>query len=207
MGIFDKVLPSLAKADERLAAQMTDAVTKRDYSHLGELAAVSEKVRAAITEIERLEPPAAESPPAPAKPRRAAARKVKLEAPKKRRRSLPKRGYPKYSRRGDSLVRTDWSSSKNVEQTHAVPYATVAQIATTIVSEGGAMFRKDILTNLSTPEGSTLPIHQVYLVLGWLLTSKAIRKKGRGDYVPDYTKLTADALRGSFGQLSETPSK
>ena len=69
MGIFDKVLPSLAKADERLLAQMTDAVAKRDFSHLGELASVSEKVRAAIAEIESIEPPAAPPPPAPAKRR------------------------------------------------------------------------------------------------------------------------------------------
>ena len=209
MGIFDKVLPSLTKADERLVAQMTDAVANRDFSHLGELASVSEKVRAAITEIERLEPAAEKPPVARAKPKRAAAGKAgqKTEAPKRRARSQPKRGYPKYSRRGDSLVRTDWSGSKKVEQTHAVPYATVAQIASTIVSEGGAMFRKNILTDLTAPDGSKLPIHQVYLILGWLVTSKAIRKKGRGDYVPDYTKLTSEALRGSFGQLNETPSK
>lgn len=221
MGIFNKVLPSLAKADERLATQMTEAVAKRDFSHLGELAAVSEKIRAAIAEIERIEPPG--SAPAPAKPkpkpRRATARKAEPkakvapkakaepEAPKKRRRSPPKRGYPKYSRRGDNLVRTDWSNSKKVEQTHAVPYATVAQIATTIVSDGGAMFRKDILTGLNTADGKKVPIHQVYLVLGWLLTSKSIRKKGRGDYVPNYKKLTADALRGSFGKMNEIESK
>ena len=209
MGIFNKVLPSLAKADQRLATQMTDAVAKRDYSHLSELASVSEKVRAAIAEIERIEPPAAEPAPAPApaKRQRAAARKVEPNAPKKRHRSPPKRGYPKFSRRGDNLVRTDWSGSKNVEQTHAVPYATVAQIATAIVGEGGAIFRKDILTGLTTPDGKQLPIHQVYLILGWLVASKAIRKKGRGDYVPNYTKLTADTLRDSFGKLSETPSK
>ena len=233
MGIFNKVLPSLAKADERLATQMTEAEAKRDFSHLGELAAVSEKIRAAIAEIERIEPPG--SAPAPAKPkpkpRRATARKAEPkakvapkakaapkakvapkakaepEAPKKRRRSPPKRGYPKYSRRGDNLVRTDWSNSKKVEQTHAVPYATVAQIATTIVSDGGAMFRKDILTGLNTADGKKVPIHQVYLVLGWLLTSKSIRKKGRGDYVPNYKKLTADALRGSFGKMNEIESK
>ena len=209
MGIFDKVLPSLAKADERLAAQMTDAVAKRDLSHLGELAAVSEKVQAAIAEIQRIEPPAAPAAPpsAPAKRRRAEAPKAEPEAPKRRRRSQPKRGYPKYSRRGDNLVKTDWSGSKNVEQTHAVPYSTVTQIATTIVSEGGAMFRKNILTDLKTPQGKKLPIHQVYLILSWLLDSKAIRKKGRGDYVPDYTKLTSDALRGSFGQLNEAAGK
>jgi len=205
MGIFNKVLPSLTKADERLAAQMTEAVSKREYSHLGDLAAVSEKVRAAIAEIERIEPPTSE----PAMPKRAAAPKAEPEpeASRKRRRSPPKRGYPKYSRRGDSLVRTLWSNSKNVEQTNAVPYATVARIATTIVSDGGAMFRKSILTELTTPDGKQLPIHQVYLVLDWLLTSKAIRKKGRGDYIPNYTKLTADALRGSFNELSEATDK
>ena len=225
MGIFNKVLPSLAKADERLATQMTEAVAKRDFSHLGELAAVSEKIRAAIAEIERIEPPGSAPAPAKPKPKRATARKAEPkakaapkakvapkakaepEAPNKRRRSPPKRGYPKYSRRGDSLVRTDWSNSKKVEQTHAVPYATVAQIATTIVSDGGAMFRKDILTDLNTADGKKVPIHQVYLVLGWLLTSKSIRKKGRGDYVPDYKKLTADALRDSFGKMNEIESK
>ena len=217
MGIFNRVLQSLSKADERLATQMTEAVAKREFEHLGELASVSEKVRAVIAEIERLEPPA----PAPAKPKpkRASARKAQpapkaepkakaeAEAPNKRRRSPPKRGYPKYSRRGDNLVRTDWSHSKKVEQTHAVPYATVAQIATTIVGDGGATFRKDILTGLNTPDGKNLPIHQVYLILGWLVASKTIRKKGRGDYVPNFKKLTSDALRGSFGKLTETPSK
>ena len=80
-------------------------------------------------------------------------------------------------------------------------------MATTIVSDGGATFRKDILTGLNTPDGKQLPTHQVYLVLGWLLVSKSIRKKGRGDYVPNYKKLTADALRGSFGKLNEIESK
>ena len=213
MGIFNRVLQSLSKADERLATQMTEAVAKREFEHLGELASVSEKVRAVIAEIERLEPPAAAPAPAKPKPKRASARraepkaKAEAEAPKKRRRSPPKRGYPKYSRRGDNLVRTDWSHSKKVEQTHAVPYATVAQIATTIVGDGGATFRKDILTGLNTPDGKNLPIHQVYLILGWLVASKTIRKKGRGDYVPNFKKLTSDALRGSFGKLNETPSK
>ncbi len=197
MGVFNRVLPSLIKADENLAAQMTEAVTKREYSHLGDLAAVSEKVRAVIAEIERIEPTA------PAAPKRAAS-KAEPEAPGKRRRSPPKRGYPKYSRRGDSLVRTLWSNTKNVEQTNAVPYATVKQIAATIVSDGSPMFRKSILAELTTPDGKRLPVHQVYLVLDWLLTSKAIRKKGRGDYIPNYAKLTADALRGSFNALSET---
>jgi hypothetical protein len=211
MGIFDRVLSSLSKVDERLATQMSDAVAKREFGHLGDMALVSEKVRAVIAEIERIEPPAAA--PAPAKPKRASARKAEpkakaeAEAPKKRRRSPPKRGYPKYSRRGDNLVRTDWSHSKKLEQTHAVPYATVAQIATTIVGDGGATFRKDILTGLNTPDGKNLPIHQVYLILGWLVASKTIRKKGRGDYVPNFKKLTSDALRGSFGKLNETPSK
>ena len=211
MGIFSRVLQSLSKADERLATQMTEAVAKREFEHLGELASVSEKVRAVIAEIERIEPPAAPPAPAKPKPKRASARKAEpkaeAEAPKKRRRSPPKRGYPKYSRRGDSLVRTDWSHSKSVEQTHAVPYATVAQIATTIVGDGGATFRKDILTELNSPDGKKLPVHQVYLVLGWLVASKSIRKKGRGDYVPNFKKLTSDALRGSFGNLNETPSK
>lgn len=209
MAIFNRVLQSLSRADEHLATQLTDAVAKRDFSHLGELASVSEKVRAAIAEIERIEPPAAPPAPAEPKPKRASAPKAepKAEAPKKRRRSPPKRGYPKYSRRGDSLVRTDWSHSKQVEQTHAVPYATVAQIAATIVGDGGPTFRKDTLTDLNSPDGKKLPLHQVYLILGWLGASKAIRKKGRGDYVPNFKKLSSDALRGSFGNLNETPSK
>ena len=217
MGIFNKVLPSLAKADDSLAKQIAESVAKREYAHLAELIAVSDKVQAAIAEIERIEP--SEAAPAPAKRRakakpkgrpkakRAAAREAKPEAPKQRRRSPSKRGYPKFSKRGDNLVRTDWSNTKKVEQTHAVPYGTVAQIANTIVSDGGAKFRKNILTDLNTPDGKKLPIHQVYLILGWLLSTKAIRKQGRGDYIPDYSKLSADALRGSFGGLSEAARK
>lgn len=205
---INKVLGEIVGIENRLSEQIRAAIDKRDYSDLAGLAAVSQKVHEAIDQIRRQVDSSAKAPaPAPA-PRRAAKgrkAKAKADAPApdkpKRRRQASKRGYPKFSRQGDNLVKTEWNNVKKGEQRHRVAFATVSQLVGAVNDNGGRMFRKNLLQAVTGADGKKLPMHQLYIVLGWLLSSKAIVKKGRGDYHPDYKKLTPMALRQSFEGL------
>lgn len=205
---INKVLGEIVGIENRLSEQIRAAIDKRDYSDLAGLAAVSQKVHEAIEQIRRQVDSSAKAPaPAPA-PRRAAKgrkAKAKADAPApakpKRRRQASKRGYPKFSRQGDNLVKTEWNNVKNGEQRHRVAFSTVSQLVGAVNDNGGRMFRKNLLQAVTAADGKKLPMHQLYIVLGWLLSSKAIAKKGRGDYHPDYKKLTPMALRQSFEGL------
>ena len=217
---INKVLGEIVGIENRLSEQIRNAIDKREYSDLAGLAAVSQKVHEAIDQIRQHVGASTKAPaPAPAPRRAAKGRKAKAKvaapaAPKepkeskepkepKRRRQASKRGYPKFSRQGDNLVKTEWNNVKNAEQRHRVSFATVSQLVGTVNDNGGEMFRKNLLQGVTTADGKKLPMHQLYIVLGWLLSSKAIAKKGRGDYHPDYTKLTPMALRENFEGLKD----
>ena len=203
---INKVLGEIVGIENRLSEQIKNAIDKREYSDLAGLAAVSQKVHEAIDQIRQQVDSSTKAPaPAPAPRRAAKGRKAKAKAPApaepKRRRQASKRGYPKFSRQGDNLVKTEWNNVKNAEQRHRVSFATVSQLVGAVNDNGGQMFRKNLLQGVTTADGKKLPMHQLYIVLGWLLSSKAIAKKGRGDYHPDAKKLTPMALRQSFEGL------
>ena len=209
---INKVLGEIVGIENRLSEQIRAAIDKREYSDLAGLAAVSQKVHEAIDQIRRQVDSSAKAsdtapPPAPRRAAKGRKGKTKANAPAsapaepKKRRQASKRGYPKFSRQGDNLVKTEWNNVKNGEQRHRVSFATVSQLVGTVNDNGGQMFRKNLLQAVTTADGKKLPMHQLYIVLGWLLSSKAIAKKGRGDYHPDYKKLTPMALRQSFEGL------
>ena len=206
---INKVLGEIIGIENRLSEQIRSAIDKREYSDLAGLAAVSQKVHDAIDQIrQQVDSSAKASAPAPAPAARRTAKGDKAKAKEeaapaepKRRRQISKRGYPKFSREGDNLVKTEWNNVKNGEQRHRVSFATVSQLVGAINDNGGRMFRKNLLQGVTTADGKKLPMHQLYIVLGWLLASKAIAKKGRGDYHPDQQKMTPMALRQSFEGL------
>lgn len=208
---ISKVLGNIVGIENRLSEQIRIAIEKREYSDLAGLAKISEKVHEAIGQIrQQVNASALPARAAPAAPQRAAkGRKAKAKAKKqtaeqpKRRSQSGKRGYPKFGREGDNLVKTEWNNVKNTAQRHRVPFATVSQMVGAINDNGGQVFRKNLLQNFTTAGGKKLPMHQLYIVLGWLLSTKAIAKKGRGDYHPDSKKLTPGALQESFAKLKE----
>jgi len=206
---INKVLGDIVGIESRLSEQIKTAIEKRQYSDLAGLAKISEKVHEAIGQIRQQvnasAQPAAAAPAAPrraAKGRKAKAKKQAPEQPKRRSQS-GKRGYPKFGREGDNLVKTEWNNVKNTAQRHRVSFATVSQLVGAVNDNGGQMFRKNLLQTVTTADGKKLPLHQLYIVLGWLLSNKAITKKGRGDYHPDSKKLTPGVLRESFEKLKE----
>ena len=205
---INRILGEIVGIEKRLSEQIRSAIDKRGYSDLAGLAAISQKVHEAIDQICQQVNASTKVPaptPAPASQGAAKGRKAKAKeaapAEPKRRHQASKRGYPKFSRQGDNLVKTEWNNVKNAEQRHRVSFATVSQLVGAINDNGGQVFRKNLLQGVTTADGKKLPMHQLYIVLGWLLSSKAIAKKGRRDYHPDQRKLTPMALRQSFEEL------
>ncbi len=201
MQIYNRVLKMVSGVKGQLITQIETAVRKRSYSNVSGLLSVLEKVDDLIQEIEQVNAATAPEP---------ASKKAREDAPtdaKRRRRTPSKRGYPRFERNGNNLIKIEWNARKNTEQTHRVPYPTVSSLVSTINKTGGDMFKKDLLTGAATAEGNKIPAHQLGVVMGWLISSKAIVRKGRGDYIPSREKLAAAALMDRFNQLAEREKK
>ena len=208
MANFGKALRELTNMRNSLQAQMDEVqseLAKVDAAieHLNALDAPARptrrKAKAAGGKAAKA-PQAAKAPAAKA----AAAKPAAEAAPAAKKRQVGgKRGYPKFARAGKKLVEVKWNSKKNGEQRHRMDFATVNLFVKAINKQGDQLFRKNLLTEVTNKEGNRLPLHQVYSVLGWLLSSKAIAKKGRGDYKPDATKLSATALKEAFNTLPD----
>ncbi len=218
---FGKALRDLTGIRDRVKAQMDKDYAKGEYGKLGDTASVLKAVEAAIEQVNAVDASAAAPAPtrAPRRKKAAPAAKQPAKAPKAakvpaaapaapaaapapaKRQIGGKQGYPKFARAGKKLVEIKWNAKKNGEQRHRMDYGTVSLFTKAINKNGGKVFRKNLLTDVTTKEGNKLPLHQVYSVLGWLLSNEAIVKKGRGDYHPNPEKMALAALKETFNAL------
>ena len=201
MGAYDKVLKAASDVAKRLETQLQREFKKGNYSALQGLAKELESAQELVKHIAKLEgggrKPAAVQ--APAKQ----AKTAEAEAPKKRRRSSPKKGYPKFERQENNLVKVEWNNANNGEARHRVSYGTMSLLAQAISKSTGDSFKKTLLDGASAADGKQVPNHQIHAILLWLQSIKAITKKGRGDYYPNLNKLSPASLKASFDQTPE----
>jgi len=101
------------------------------------------------------------------------------------RRSSAKRGYPRFFRRGNELVKAGWSKRAREEYQHKVPGRVLPVVAEAISRAGsnGTLIGTDQFLPLTDPETKLeLPEYQVYVVLGWLRSVGLVTKHGRQGY-------------------------
>jgi len=96
-----------------------------------------------------------------------------------------RRGYPRFERDGDKLVKVGWSKKSREEYEHRAPRRAVeafAQYLSSNVQAGETFLIEDLLPVSDGADGE-LPSYQVYLTLAWLRGLGAVKKLGREGYV------------------------
>lgn len=206
---MEKVQAQLQKVEtaiEQLSALDAPAAAPRRAPRRKKAAAAA-KTPAKAAKAPKAAKAAAKVAPKAAKAPAAATVAAAAPAAAAKKRSPSKRGYPKFARAGKKLVEVKWNAKKNGEQRHRMDFGTVSLFTKAINKNGDKLFRKNLLTEVTNKDGKRLPLHQVYSVLGWLLSNGSIVKKGRGDYLPKADKMAAAALRETFNALPDEGSE
>ena len=192
-GLCEECLTDCENCVQRLIAE---AARESDYGAVAGLSAIAQRIADLRDQVRAADWVLAASGPLP---RQSASSPGKTRPPKKRRRASGKRGYPKFVRRGDSLVKIGWSKRKKAEYEHKAPWATAEQVIAFMAGAGagGRLFTGDELIDRSLQEADQdIPTYQCYIVLAWLVDSCLVVKHGRKGYtVPDTTVLHDEAMK------------
>ena len=119
----------------------------------------------------------------------------------------PKRmEYPRFGRRGDSLVKVGWSKREKKEYEHKALKRAVDVLISTLIRAGanGRIFKADdILPLADTDDGTEIPAYQVYLILAWLRNLGLIDQHGRQGYSITKPKELSGVVESAWQALSE----
>lgn len=116
---------------------------------------------------------------------------------KKPRSRASARGYPRFERDGDRLVKVGWSKKKKKAYEHRAPREAVTAIGTHLaahVSAGGVFTIDQLMPVPDSMAGDEVPGYQVYLTVAWLRHVGAVEKKGRDGYILRSKSLAAHDL-------------
>ncbi len=208
MGTYERVLKAAVDVANRIETQLNREFKKRNYAQLQPLGAEWERAQDLVKYITKIEggsaakarankqAASAEAPAeAPAEP---------ADEPQKRRRMPTKKGYPKFERQGDNLVKVEWKNDKKKEARQRVSYGTMSLLTQAISKDTGESFKKTLLDEVTHADGKKVPNHQIHAILLWLQHIKAIERRRRGDYYSNLNKLSPSSLKSSFDNTPET---
>ena len=207
MPLQDDIVEILSRAEDQLASRLQEALKDREYSDVAELASVSQQVHELIQTLDGEEGAYDARGTARAKP---VSRSEGRDATQGRPAGNSRRGraetYPKFTRDGDRLVKIGWSKRDRTEYEHRAPALAVSAVVSALREWGSSDFSMEGLTPVAGEDGTEIPSYQVYLVMAWLRVCGAVRKAGRGGYVPIPERLTDAAVKEHWGALGGGPS-
>lgn len=203
MGTYAKVLKAAVDVAGRIETRLNREFKKGNYAQLQALGAEWAKAQELVKFIAKIEGGASIAKASGRPAVEAAAAPKQAKAPQKRRRSPPRKDYPKFERQGDNLVKVEWNNAKKREARHRVSYATMSLLTQAISKSTGESFKKTLLDGVAHADGKPVPNHQIHAILLWLQHIKAVTRKRRGDYFPNLNKLSPSSLKSSFDQTPE----
>jgi len=159
-----KAQAALAKCESELRTLLGQAASAGDYDSVLKLTSWARTV-AALAGV---------SPPPPPLPTKSPTRKKALVT-----------NYPRFERRGDSLVKIGWSKREKAEYEHKAPLRAVAMVADEVMKKGaeGRIFQISALPPCLAPDGETIvPDYQVYLIVAWWRAKGLLEQHGRQGY-------------------------
>jgi hypothetical protein len=189
MTYTEEAYKAVFEAEETLRSVAEVALAARAYAEVARVVALADGLRALV---QREEAPAEEDMRPPAPPSRRTHRARPQPATP---RSRAPRGYPRFERDGDKLVKIGWSKKGRKEYEHRAPRAAVLAFADRVGVKTlkDETFAIEELLPVRGAAGEELPSYQVYLALAWLQQAGAIEKRGRDGYV-----RATEALDGSL---------
>ena len=198
MPIRDEIVGVLSQAEDQLVSRLQRAIKKREYSDVAELASVSQELHELIQSLH-----GDLGQPEPTKTPRSSGvshSPVREQSASHAGRAI-KKGYPKFGRDGDHLVKTGWSKKDRGEYRHRVPESTVSAVVSALRGFGSTEFSMGKLTPVHNGKGKAVPSYQVYLVVAWLRACGALQKAGRGGYVAIPERLSGAAVNEHWAAL------
>lgn len=181
-----KAQAALAKCESELRSLLGQAANAGDYDAVLKLTSWAKAVAALV---------GASSPPASL-----------LDKVTTKKRALATK-YPRFGRRGDSLVKVGWSKREKAEYEHKAPLRAVAVVADVVKKKGadGRIFQINALLPCFGPDGETIVAdYQVYLIVAWWKTVGLLEQHGRQGYsIPKPSNFASD-VEHACNDLIET---
>jgi hypothetical protein len=184
MDSVDRAADILAQAEKALRELAAKAVESGEYTNVL-------KITSWAKGVQELVGGKAPPPPPPVKGK-------KRSAPAK-----PKAEYPRFFRKGDTLVRIAWSKRQRSEYQHKAPHSVVLVTADAVIKAGkdGRIFSTEDFLPVHETDGSEVPSYQVYLVIALLKLVGLIDQHGRQGYSVPRLDEFKDALKGVWEKL------
>lgn len=107
------------------------------------------------------------------------------QARKRKNRASTPKGYPRFIRRADSLIKIGWSKRSKEEYQHKAPQKVVFMLADNIAgagTNGRLVTVQDLVPMCDPADKSTVPDYQTYLCLAWLRENRLLNQHGRQGY-------------------------
>ena len=121
-------------------------------------------------------------------------------------RPIKGKDYPRFGRRGESLVKIGWSKREKAEYEHKAPKRAIDLLVSALVRTGtnGRIFQANDVLPLADPdEGSEVPAYQVYLTLAWLRSLGLVDQHGRQGYSITKSKELVVSVDRAWHSLSK----
>ena len=193
-----KACVAIEKAEGALKALPAEAASAGDYDAVQLLAEWAKQ-------LSMLRASAAE-----AAPEEAPAHKPTTNSRQRRTRSRrrPARGdYPRFSRTGETIVKTSWSKKRKQEYQHRGP-RDVLRLVLSALDSAGARNRSvttDEIFPLVTAGDTEVPSYQAYLALACLKGAGAVESRGREGYQLSIgTRALSEAADAIWAELPES---
>jgi len=120
--------------------------------------------------------------------------------------SARRKGYPRFERDGQSLVKVGWSKTSKAEYEHRAHRGALLAVVASLQAKGknGDRFTLDEILPISDGSGGEVPSYQTYLCVAWLRDLGLIEQHGRQGYsIPRGT----DLLRSAEAALAKATVK
>ena len=195
------VCDTIRRAEQEIRGQMVEAATASQYELVARLSSIALRLSEMVEETAGK----------PSRTNQVSATRtpdVPLRAPSARpedpngRRTSHKRGFPRFERAHDVLVKIGWSKKGRSEYVHKASKSGVDAVARRVMDVGGEgrMFTTLDLLPVKLDSGrDELPGYQTYICLAWLTSIGAVGKHGRKGY-----SVTATDVMGTVSRAWET---
>jgi len=189
MSNIEKGKTVIAAAESNLRDVIATAAKEGDYASLATLArwaATLMDMSAAVdpsVQSAEVQPIANEKLPATAASASVGTRKAARSGLPTKSKATKK--YPRFVRRGDSIVKIGWSKKSKEEYHHKAPKQVLTLLSQSLceLGRGGKLISTSDVTPLAAPDQeSAIPDYQVYLCLAWLREMELVQQEGRQGY-------------------------
>lgn len=184
-----KATKVIERCERELRGLVAEAADAGDYDGVFKLTACAKQLAELAASVDGT-PPARGAAPRPSTPAKQAKKSSQ---------------YPRFGRRGDSLIKIGWSKREKKEYQHKAPRRAVEVLVNAVAKAGtnGNIFQSNDILPLTDPgDGSEIPAYQAYLSLAWLRDMMLVDQHGRQGYSVARPQELSGAVEAAWQSLN-----